>query len=424
MRLKHKVDGVAAPGRLARVGLAVIFVAGALPAVTASASDPTMTSDQVAAEILRIQDKADQTARRWAEANQRSEALAAEIEDAKRKLSETSARYEQLQAVMARIAVDRFTGGAGAPMMLLTGNSTEELQKNAYRSLILDAGSGDLDTVDAVKSDLESQQAHLEALNEQSTQLAADLVTRQAEIESQLTELSQLREHLKDAEVKSAYEAQLAKQRQDEESAAAEREAKAAADQQAAAAAAPRAAEPRGSGLTPSSSTPVSAEPSTPPTPATQEPATQEPVSEPGPDRATPAPQAPVIGGGSWLCPVAGPTAFGDTWGAPRSAGRKHQGVDMMSPFGTPLVAVVAGSVNMKTNALGGNVIWLTGADGDKYYYAHLSGWEGRDRSVAAGEVIGYVGSTGNTSANHLHFEIHPGGGVAVNPYPTVRQYC
>ena len=96
----------------------------------------------------------------------------------------------------------------------------------------------------------------------------------------------------------------------------------------------------------------------------------------------------------------------------------------MMSPFGTPLVAVVAGSVNMKTNALGGNAIWLTGADGNKYYYAHLSSWEGSDRSVAAGEVIGYVGATGNTSANHLHFEIHPGGGAAVNPYPTVRRYC
>lgn len=96
----------------------------------------------------------------------------------------------------------------------------------------------------------------------------------------------------------------------------------------------------------------------------------------------------------------------------------------MMSPFATPLVAVVAGSVLMKTNAAGGNVIWLTGADGNKYYYAHLSSWEGSSRGVGAGEVIGYVGATGNTSANHLHFEIHPGGGSAVNPYPTVRQYC
>lgn len=96
----------------------------------------------------------------------------------------------------------------------------------------------------------------------------------------------------------------------------------------------------------------------------------------------------------------------------------------MMSPAGTPLVAVVAGSVTMKVSSLGGNVMWLTGADGNRYFYGHLSAFEGSPRSVSAGEVIGYVGATGNTTANHLHFEIHPGGGVAVNPYPTVRQYC
>ena len=96
----------------------------------------------------------------------------------------------------------------------------------------------------------------------------------------------------------------------------------------------------------------------------------------------------------------------------------------MMSPSGTPLVAVESGSVNFKTNALGGNVVWLSGASGTAYYYAHLSSWEGSSRSVSQGEVIGYVGMTGNTSANHLHFEVHPGGGSAVNPYPYVRAVC
>ena len=96
----------------------------------------------------------------------------------------------------------------------------------------------------------------------------------------------------------------------------------------------------------------------------------------------------------------------------------------MISPGGTPVVATENGTTYNKTNRLGGNVIWLTGNSGVKYYYAHLSGWEGPSRTVTKGEVIGYVGKTGNTSVNHVHFEYHPGGGVAVNPYPYVLAAC
>ena len=123
---------------------------------------------------------------------------------------------------------------------------------------------------------------------------------------------------------------------------------------------------------------------------------------------------------------MSGPNSFGDSWGAPRSGGKTHEGVDMMSPQGTPLVAAIDGFANMHTNRLGGNTVGLRASDGNYYYYAHLSAWEGPSRNVRQGEVIGYVGHTGETSADHLHFGIYVGGGTgpAINPYPIVRQIC
>jgi murein DD-endopeptidase MepM/ murein hydrolase activator NlpD len=121
------------------------------------------------------------------------------------------------------------------------------------------------------------------------------------------------------------------------------------------------------------------------------------------------------------VCPVAGASSYSDTWGADRSGGRSHEGVDMLAPAGTPLVAVVSGSVEFGSSPLGGNSLWLHGSDGNAYFYAHLSAFEGSSRGVSQGEVIGYVGATGNANGtNHLHFEVHPGGGAAVNPYPYV----
>ena len=93
----------------------------------------------------------------------------------------------------------------------------------------------------------------------------------------------------------------------------------------------------------------------------------------------------------------------------------------MIAPTGTPIYAVVSGSASFKHNNLGGLSVWLSGSDGNSYYYAHLDSFEGSSRSVSQGEVIGYVGSSGNAPIPHLHFEVHPGGGSAVNPTPWVR---
>jgi murein DD-endopeptidase MepM/ murein hydrolase activator NlpD len=125
-------------------------------------------------------------------------------------------------------------------------------------------------------------------------------------------------------------------------------------------------------------------------------------------------------GGGSFQCPVSG-AAYSANYG-PRGSGF-HYGIDMFAPTGAPLVAVKAGTIShMAMNGSGGNEAYLSANDGNVYFYAHLSQYAGGPRSVSQGEVIGYVGSTGNAAAPHLHFEIRIGGanGTRIDPYPTL----
>ncbi|MGH8975324.1 MAG: murein hydrolase activator EnvC family protein [Acidimicrobiia bacterium] len=126
------------------------------------------------------------------------------------------------------------------------------------------------------------------------------------------------------------------------------------------------------------------------------------------------------------ICPIAGALAFTDSWGDPRGGGRRHKGTDLMNPFGTPNVAVVSGQIARHRSGAGGLAIYLYGDDGHTYYYAHLSEVVGSDRRVAQGEVVAKTGNSGNArgGAPHTHFEIHPGGGEAVNPYPSMKAVC
>ncbi len=119
--------------------------------------------------------------------------------------------------------------------------------------------------------------------------------------------------------------------------------------------------------------------------------------------------------------PVAGPHSFTNDWGAPRSVGGGHKGTDIMANYGVPCVAITSGSVVQKSGKTAGNYVFLYGDNGHTYWYMHLQSY-GATGHVSAGTVIGYVGDTGNArGCPHLHFEYHPGGGSAVNPYPLLK---
>ena len=125
--------------------------------------------------------------------------------------------------------------------------------------------------------------------------------------------------------------------------------------------------------------------------------------------------------------PSQGRCSFVDSWQWERSGGRRHEGVDIMGPKGLALYAVLDGTITKMYGAestLSGNALRLTTADGTYFSYAHLDSFAAGiaiGSVVRAGQIIGYMGSTGNAGSSHLHFEVHPLGGSAVSPYPVVK---
>jgi len=128
-------------------------------------------------------------------------------------------------------------------------------------------------------------------------------------------------------------------------------------------------------------------------------------------------------------CPVAGANTFRDSWLEPRPyRGGAHHGTDLVAAAGTPLVAIEAGYVySLSWHWAGGNGLYIRGNSGDIYYYAHMqkyaSGLSAGDR-VGVAQLVGYVGSTGVSSINHLHIGYQPGGGPMVNPYQLMVKLC
>ena len=135
----------------------------------------------------------------------------------------------------------------------------------------------------------------------------------------------------------------------------------------------------------------------------------------------------PVLATSIAVFPVRPACYFIDTFGDPRGTDRKHEGVDIIANRGQDVFAVADGTITkiytVDTAKLSGNAIRLTTNDGTYFFYAHLDAFApgvAVGTKVTAGQVIGTVGSTGATTP-HLHFEVHPQGGDAVNPFPIVK---
>ena len=181
-----------------------------------------------------------------------------------------------------------------------------------------------------------------------------------------------------------------------------------------------------------------------PPTATTAQPSAEAPLPAPGtplsgdkttrhnglPVRTTIPDVTPRLTVKHYVFPVYGPSAYGDSFGAPRGdvSGGWHHGDDIFAPLGAPILAVADGTVfSVGWNDVGGWRLWLRDQQGNEFYYAHLSAYTAlavNGRHVHAGDVLGFVGNTGDaaTTPFHLHFEVHPvsllflGYDGAVNP--------
>lgn len=393
---------------LALVAALSVLVPSTVAVSTVVAADDA--AEQAAKEIADARDRANAAADALFEAESALDQLEVDQQAIEADIAVLQEQIGELQRTVEAVAVSRFTRAGTSSIPLLTGfqEAGDQAQVDVLVDVVNEASAEDFDQFDELSSQLVDRQDDL-ARTKSGQEAARDDLDRRKQ--AALDEVELLKEveadRLQDEAVRKALEAEQAERRRAadalvEQIARQQQESNTVGDANAADAEdidssdADLPSSGSGGGLT------------------GQNGAGGRPGASPG-----------VMGGPGWNCPVQGSVSFGDTWGAPRSGGRRHQGVDMIGAIGLPLIAVVGGIATAKENTLGGRTVSLAGSDGNRYYYAHLDDW-GTLGPVSAGTVIGYLGKTGNArfSVEHLHFEIHPGGGAAVNPYPTVAAFC
>ena len=398
------------------VGL--VLVLSVAPTAPSFADDSD--AQRAAKEIADARERANAAATAVFDAESRLDQLDIEQATLRQEVAGLQAQVDQLQRTVEAVAVNRFTRSGTTGLPLLTGFETagDQAQMEVLLDVVNETSAEDFDTYDSLSLDLADSQRRLEQADANAVAARDELERRRDQALAEVERLKEVEaERLKDEAVRKALAVEEAERRRKAEAEAASTAAAAAAE----AAKNNTSNNNGGGGSNESGGGDAGGDTGS----GGSSGGSGGGQTGGGGSGGDPGGGANDYGSAGWVCPVTGPVGFGDTWGAPRSGGRRHQGVDMIGARGLPLVAVVDGFVQQKTNSLGGNAVWLSGADGNKYYYAHLDSW-GAAGSVTAGTVIGTLGDTGNArfSIPHLHFEIHPGGGAAVNPYPTVRAHC
>ena len=339
-------------------------------AVAAAALALTLTfsalpADAAQSDLERAQARANAAAAELAEATTRLAELEGEIASLEQQRAATEEKLLGLQGALRSVAVQRYMTGGGSDTggLGLDLDALRSVRADALARMVTADAEDAVDEYRAVSEDLALATERTAAAKAEQSDVRAQLQRRVAAANAELRKLEKLEAERRAAEAKKRAEAA----------------ARARASRTGAQPASTRASRP-------SSFAPT----------------------------------------GSWMCPVQGPRSFTNDWGQPRSGGRRHQGTDILSPRGTPVVASVSGSVRGHNSSLGGISYYLHGDDGNTYFGTHLQSLSGASGRVSQGTVVGYVGNTGNARGGptHLHFEIHPGGGRAVNPYPTLAQYC
>ncbi len=393
---------------LARTVAALLVLALAVPAIAqVTEEDIDRARDEVNRIVSESQELGDAVQAAWArqlELEHEIASLEASIEFAQLQLVDTEARLEE-------VAVELYMGSAtmGSISVLFNASDDEFEAGLGYLQEVSGVDESVIDQLRAFRSELDRQTGRLAEASSEQEVVTSELQAMAVELQDDLVAAQKVYDDLvaqrEREEAERRRQEELERQRAAEEARRAEEAARQATSTTTAASAnttrAPDATTTTSDGDDGTTTTTA----------------------------ATPTTTSPPSTSGGSACPVAGAVSFSDTWGAPRSGGRTHKGVDMMAARGTPIVAIFDGTIRrISTSNLGGKQVYLRDGDGDEYFYAHLDGYGDISvgQRVSAGYVIGYNGSTGNAPEwlPHLHFEYHPGGGSAVNPYPLVKSIC